>query len=244
MVYLKHNIYFQPVLHSLDFFNFPMAKEQGIILQTYPLRESDLVIRILTSESGRISAFARGARRSKKRFMGGLDLFDCGTFELREPSNKSQLFELIHLEDRCIWLGLRKNLLVFSLASLSLEVCQIFAQEGDVDSRGLYPVLYHYLSSLHHNVEDPYTLSVFFLLSLLEKSGVDVLQSNPSIDSSAIDWWQEMLKTNSVMTPPNNPLAKQSCKFLYNYLVELVGRPLKNTFPGEPEIGAREIAPL
>lgn len=215
-----------------------MTKEQGIILQTYPVRESDLVVRILTNERGRISAFARGARRSKKRFMGGLDLFDCGTFELREPSNQAQLFELTQLEDRCIWLGLRKNLLVFSLASLSLEVCQIFAQEGDVYSRGLYPVLYHYLSALHlsalhQNSDDPYILSVFFLLSLLEKSGVDVLRSTPSIDSSAIDWWQEMLKANVIIVPPNNHLAKQSCKFLYDYLVDLVGHPLKTSLPGE-----------
>lgn len=44
----------------------------AIVLRARPVGESDLVVVLLTLASGKVSAAARGARRSKKRFPGGL----------------------------------------------------------------------------------------------------------------------------------------------------------------------------
>jgi DNA repair protein RecO (recombination protein O) len=60
--------------------------ELGIVLKTTPLRESDLLVTLYTTTHGRISAVARGARKSQRRFAGALQLLVLGTYELgRRP---------------------------------------------------------------------------------------------------------------------------------------------------------------
>ncbi|PRQ05898.1 DNA repair protein RecO [Enhygromyxa salina] len=44
----------------------------AVILRTQPIRESDLIVVLLTPGHGKIDCIARGARRSRRRFPGGL----------------------------------------------------------------------------------------------------------------------------------------------------------------------------
>jgi DNA repair protein RecO (recombination protein O) len=44
----------------------------AVVLRTRPLREADLIVVLLTPGRGKIDCIARGARRSRKRFPGGL----------------------------------------------------------------------------------------------------------------------------------------------------------------------------
>ena len=50
----------------------------AVIIRTTPLRESDLVVAVLTPQQGKVPCIARGARRSKKRFAGGLPIGAIG----------------------------------------------------------------------------------------------------------------------------------------------------------------------
>ncbi|MEZ4272086.1 MAG: recombination protein O N-terminal domain-containing protein [Myxococcota bacterium] len=47
---------------------------QGIIVRQRNFAESDRIIELLTADFGRITCIARGARASKRRFRGVLDL--------------------------------------------------------------------------------------------------------------------------------------------------------------------------
>lgn len=51
------------------------AQAEGLVLRTTPFGDKDLVLQLLTETEGRIGAFARGARGSRKRFRGGLAPF-------------------------------------------------------------------------------------------------------------------------------------------------------------------------
>lgn len=51
---------------------------QALVLRTVDYGEADRVVTLLTRELGKISALARGARRSHKRFGAGLALFGVG----------------------------------------------------------------------------------------------------------------------------------------------------------------------
>lgn len=44
----------------------------AVVLRTRPLREADLIVVLLTPGRGKIDCIARGARRSRRRFPGGL----------------------------------------------------------------------------------------------------------------------------------------------------------------------------
>jgi DNA repair protein RecO (recombination protein O) len=65
----------------------------GIILRTWPLTETSLIIHWLTPACGRLATVAKGARRTKSPFAGRLDLFYLADFSFRR-SRSSDLHSL------------------------------------------------------------------------------------------------------------------------------------------------------
>ena len=57
-------------------------KVLGIVLKAEPIGEYDRRVVILTREKGKISAFARGARKPTSAFLAPTSPFTFGTFEL------------------------------------------------------------------------------------------------------------------------------------------------------------------
>lgn len=55
---------------------------QAIVLRSVPYRDADLVLTLYTRERGRLSALARAARKSRKRFGACLGLFTLSTVHL------------------------------------------------------------------------------------------------------------------------------------------------------------------
>ncbi len=55
---------------------------KGMILETHPHSEADKRIVILTGERGKVTAFARGARRARSMFSASTEPFVFGEFEL------------------------------------------------------------------------------------------------------------------------------------------------------------------
>jgi DNA repair protein RecO (recombination protein O) len=51
----------------------PLKQSEAIVLRTYPLRESDLLVTLFTRAEGKVRGVARAARKSRKRFGGALE---------------------------------------------------------------------------------------------------------------------------------------------------------------------------
>lgn len=94
---------------------------EGAVIKCFPYRESDLIVRFVAKDFGKLSALARGARKSKKRFIGGLDIFDQGSFSI--SVGKGSLLTLNSFTPQVNYAELRTNLDRFSLATL---VCECF----------------------------------------------------------------------------------------------------------------------
>lgn len=60
---------------------------QGIVLRSVPQGEYDKRMVILTKEKGRITVFARGARRARSSFSGKTNPFSFGVFEIGTGSS-------------------------------------------------------------------------------------------------------------------------------------------------------------
>ncbi|PYV55966.1 MAG: DNA repair protein RecO [Acidobacteria bacterium] len=51
----------------------PLRESEAIVLRTYPLRESDLLVTLFTRLEGKVRGVARAAKKSKRRFGGALE---------------------------------------------------------------------------------------------------------------------------------------------------------------------------
>jgi DNA repair protein RecO (recombination protein O) len=66
----------------------------GVVLRATPVGESDLVVALFTRELGRVSAIARGARSSRRRFGGGLGVMVHSELALGRRARGSELWAL------------------------------------------------------------------------------------------------------------------------------------------------------
>ena len=95
--------------------------ELGVVLKTTPLRESDVLVTLYTATHGRISAVARGARKSQRRFAGALQLLVLGRYQLgRRP--RGELWGLDAAEVEREWTQLASDVFAVAHASYIAEL--------------------------------------------------------------------------------------------------------------------------
>ncbi len=95
--------------------------ELGVVLKTTPLRESDLLVVLYTATHGRVSAVARGARKSQRRFAGALQLLVLGRYELgRRPRGDLWGLEAADVERE--WTQLASDVFAVAHASYVAEL--------------------------------------------------------------------------------------------------------------------------
>jgi len=104
--------------------------DEIIILNARPLRESDIIINFIGQDTGRNSALVRGARRSKKRFSGALDVFSHLDAAL-SPGRGSPAYTLEHAAIVNVFPDLRLDLGRICMASYFCELCERLLPEAE-----------------------------------------------------------------------------------------------------------------
>ncbi|MCB2192075.1 MAG: DNA repair protein RecO [Deltaproteobacteria bacterium] len=80
----------------------------GLVLRLRPLGESDLMLDVFTASMGRITALAKGGKRSKQRFFGVL--LDAHLLEMNlEPTKSPDLWRLASARVLSSHVGLRQD---------------------------------------------------------------------------------------------------------------------------------------
>ena len=122
----------------------PLVTE-AIVLHAFDYLETSRIIRLMTRESGIQSVLARGARNSRKRFGGAVDLFAQGTAEIHIRPNR-ELQSLASLDITRARPQFAMDVGRFTAGSMISELT--LRTSSDEPASGLFDAVEHALDSL------------------------------------------------------------------------------------------------
>ncbi len=143
-------------------------KSKGFLLKTIQTQEADVLVKILLQSGEKITAYARAALKSKKRFEGGLPILS--QIEFRAVKKPGQ--DLYVLEDTKIkyeFKNLSSSIESLTMASYFAEITESCAHEG-LDNPDLYNLLGASLKALDEG-QSPWLVSSPFEVKLLSLMG-------------------------------------------------------------------------
>ena len=111
----------------------PLYTADALILRTYKLGEADRIVVFLTSDRGKRRGVAKGARRMRSRFTGGLEAFTRANVSYVEFENRD-LVRLNYVEPVVSPL-VSKDAAVLDHAGYFAELVDEWALEGDPSER-------------------------------------------------------------------------------------------------------------
>jgi len=146
------------------------------VLRMFDFGESDVVVHLLTPETGRFTAIAKGAKRSRKRFSGTLDFFN----QLRVQVERRPSLAMARLEHAVLLHSFQEIRLSpprFALGCYLLELLGRLAPEGGAraDTRRLFAFASAALSAIAGREPD------LRLRTLLELRALDALGFRPEL---------------------------------------------------------------
>lgn len=113
-------------------------RTRGLVLRTFDQGESDRVVHLYTEKLGRVGAIAKGARRSKRRFPGTLEILSLVDARLVEPP-RAALLRLEGAKLEGAFEGITASLGRYAIACQFLELLDRLTAE-----RESLPELFHF----------------------------------------------------------------------------------------------------
>lgn len=146
------------------------CRTRGIILNVSDHGESDKIITFFSPDIGRATGIAKGAKRSRKRFVNKLELFSLLQIHYRPPRRDGLLF-LSEADLENSFLSLRRRYDHYITAMYIGELALRFTRDQDPD-----PVLFRLLIWAMQALEDgrdPLETTTLFHLRLLGTAGYE-----------------------------------------------------------------------
>ncbi|MCB0325800.1 MAG: DNA repair protein RecO [Bdellovibrionales bacterium] len=205
--------------------------QPAIVLGVRPLGESDMVVQLLGATTGKLSAVARHARSSKRRFFSSVDVFDCGTFEFERPRSTRALLRLQHISNRQTFPGLRSNLSALAHGSMCLEVTERFSAEEDPDGGALFRPLFAGVRALSAASDTPthQAITVYYCLRLLQSTGFSLLDGTTAMSPDCRRWFEAMVDSGAPIVPHLGGLTSEGIQTTIRWIEGILGSALKTT---------------
>ena len=154
----------------------------GMVLKSIPVGEYDRAVTILTTGKGKISAFARNARKQNNRFMAAVSPFCFGTFKLYAGRNS---YTMAEAEISNYFEKLREDLEGACYGMYFLEVADFYTRENNDDAEML-KLLYQSLRALlHKNLDNRLVRSVFECKAMAVNGEFPGVPGNMELSESA-----------------------------------------------------------
>lgn len=150
-------------------------ESEAVVLDCRDHGESDLIVTLYCRHFGRLTGIAKGAKRSKKRFVNKLEIFSSLHVLHTVPQNNRLAF-IAEADLTDGFLSLRKNISCYTTASVIREFVLLATKELEGDEE-LYPLLVWALDGLNSG-RTPLAVLVLFLIRFYA-----IIGYSPQLDS-------------------------------------------------------------
>ena len=142
-------------------------RDKGIIIKAEPIGEYDRRLVILTENRGKISAFARGARRPNSKFVASTNPFVFGNISLFAGRNSYTLTDMEAVE---YFDSLRLDFDKSMYGMYFLELADYYTRENN-DDRDMLKLLFVSLKALSRGLIDNRLIRAIFELRAVAVNG-------------------------------------------------------------------------
>ena len=177
------------------------AKRRGIVLMTTESGEADLVVTLYTAEDGLLRVIAKGARRSRKRFVNKLERFSLLDCRLNRKYRLPLLEEAELIDSH---LALRLDFDACAAADLICQHLRAWGTAGAGD-RELLDLLLWALARLCRD-QDRRRIVALFLARLHARTGYQ-----PSLDACAVCGRAEADRAPYTFQPARGTMVCRHC---------------------------------
>lgn len=145
-----------------------LRDSHALVLHSFDHGESDKILTLLTQDFGRISCIAKGAKKSKKRFVNKLETFSFLQVQFTDYPNRSLSF-LNEAELHNPFLEIRSQFKLYAISSIIQEFLLQSTREREQDNE-VYSLTLWALHNLCIH-KSPQTVLALFLIRFFEILG-------------------------------------------------------------------------
>lgn len=106
-------------------------KDEAICIRTHTYSESSQIVTLFSQAHGKIRAMAKGSRRAKGKFSGGIELLSVADVIFTPPPGQSALAALHEYELKQVFNHLRSDLIAINCATYCAEMLGEFTEDFD-----------------------------------------------------------------------------------------------------------------
>ncbi len=140
-------------------------EDRALVLSTLDYGDADRLVSLFTEGRGKLTAFAAGARKSRRRFAGALEPFTL--IRARLVERHGDTFRLDSAEIQRGFYAVRGELPLIARALYCLELCRELVREREPHP-ALFALLLDYLEMLDRKAAGPSSLLAFELDALAQ----------------------------------------------------------------------------
>lgn len=155
-----------------------LQRTEGLILRVIEYRETDRIVSLYTRDFGKVSALARHATKSRKRFGTQLNTFQIVSLELRQSPNRSWAF-LERVRPVMPLTGIYRDWRRIAMACTVVDLVGAMTREGSINP-AIYEVSSQALRQIDQGCDGPTVLATF-QYNLLHLAGF-----KPALDHCAV----------------------------------------------------------
>jgi DNA repair protein RecO (recombination protein O) len=202
---------------------------RGMVISAMPIGEFDKRLVLLTREKGKITVFAKGARRQSSPYLAGTQPFCFGTFTVYASRSSYGLTGISISE---YFLELTQDIVKTYYGFYFLELADYFAREG-IDGKDTLNLLYAALRALEKGTVPPALIRRVYELKTLVFQGMypDFFSCRHCGNGEQLYWYVE--KQNGIFCEHCKGVSGTSWKLLDSTVYTLqyiIGQPIEKLF--------------